>query len=263
MDRLVCGRPEADRPHPALQPGHLHRPLRRRTQGVRGHGRGDASAVTAWAGSPSTWRAGAARPARARASSASSCSSCPARTRRARTAAGARYNPETLEVTYRGRNIAEVLDLTVEAAAEFFADTPAGGPQPADAARRRPRLSAPRPAGHRAVGRRGPTHQAGQRVAARSRRGHTLYLLDEPTTGLHPADVEVLMRQLHGLVDAGTLGGRRRARHGGGGGRGLGRSTWARAGATRAGRIVAAGPPRKVAGASDSATAPYLANALG
>ena len=73
---------------------------------------------------------------------------------------GARYNPETLEVTYRGRNIAEVLDLTVEAAADFFADIPAVARSLRHPARRGPRLSAARPARHRAVRRRGPAHQA-------------------------------------------------------------------------------------------------------
>ncbi len=96
----------------------------------------------------------------------------------------------------------------------------------------------------------------------RAHRTHTLYLLDEPTTGLHPADVELLLHQLHGLVDAGhtvivvehdmsvVAGADWVIDMGPGGGE-------------EGGRIVAAGPPRKVAGASDSATAPYLATTLG
>lgn len=95
----------------------------------------------------------------------------------------------------------------------------------------------------------------------RTRRGHTLYLLDEPTTGLHPADVEVLMRQLHGLVDAGSTvvvvehdmavvaGADWVIDLGPGGG-------------DRGGRIVAVGTPVEVAGAADSRTAAYLAAAL-
>ncbi|WP_406193981.1 excinuclease ABC subunit UvrA [Streptomyces sp. NBC_01017] len=170
---------------------------------------------------------------------------------------GARYNPETLQVAYRGRNIAQVLDLTVEGAAEFFADTPAVARSLGallDVGLGYLRLGQP------------ATELSGgeaQRIKLaselqRGRRGHTLYLLDEPTTGLHPADVEVLMRQLHGLVDAGhtvvvvehdmavVAGADWVIDLGPGGG-------------DAGGRIVAAGPPAQVARASGSATAPYLA----
>ncbi|MFJ3772178.1 ATP-binding cassette domain-containing protein [Streptomyces sp. NPDC090075] len=173
---------------------------------------------------------------------------------------GARYNPETLEVPYRGRNIAEVLDLTVESAAAFFADTPAAARSLGtllDVGLGYLRLGQP------------ATELSGgeaQRIKLaselqRGRRGHTLYVLDEPTTGLHPADVEVLMRQLHGLVDAGhtvvvvehdmtvVAGADWVIDLGPGGG-------------DRGGRIVAAGPPAEVARAADSVTAPYLARSL-
>lgn len=95
----------------------------------------------------------------------------------------------------------------------------------------------------------------------RARRGHTLYVLDEPTTGLHPADVELLERQLHHLVDAGNTVVV--AEHdmtvvagvdwvidlGPGAGDG-------------GGRVVAAGTPAQVAAARGSRTAPYLAARL-
>ncbi|MEU4658904.1 excinuclease ABC subunit UvrA [Streptomyces sp. NPDC023723] len=172
---------------------------------------------------------------------------------------GARYRPGTLEVTYRGRNIAEVLDLTVEAAAEFFADVPAVARSLGallDVGLGYLRLGQP------------ATELSGgeaQRIKLaselqRGRRGHTLYLLDEPTTGLHPADVEVLARQLHGLVDAGhtvvvvehdmsvAAGADWVIDLGPGGG-------------DAGGRIVAAGPPAAVARVQGSATAPYLARA--
>ncbi|MFD8388232.1 ATP-binding cassette domain-containing protein [Streptomyces sp. NPDC059680] len=173
---------------------------------------------------------------------------------------GARYNPETLEVTYRERNIAEVLDLTVEAAAAFFADIPAAARSLGtllDVGLGYLRLGQP------------ATELSGgeaQRIKLaselqRGRRGHTVYLLDEPTTGLHPADVEVLMDRLHGLVDAGhtvvvvehdmtvVAGADWVIDLGPGGG-------------DRGGRIVASGPPERVATAAGSATAPYLARVV-
>lgn len=174
---------------------------------------------------------------------------------------GARYNPATLEVTYRGRNIAEVLDLTVEGAAEFFADTPAVA--------RSLRTLLDVGLGYLRLGQPATELSGGeaQRIKLASelqriRRGHTLYLLDEPTTGLHPADVEVLMRQLHGLVDAGhsvvvvehdmavVAGADWVIDLGPGGG-------------DEGGRVVASGPPGAVATAKGSRTAPYLARATG
>ncbi|MEU1866332.1 excinuclease ABC subunit UvrA [Streptomyces gardneri] len=173
---------------------------------------------------------------------------------------GARYNPETLRVRWRGLTIAEVLDLTVESAAEFFDDIPA--------AARSLRTLLDVGLGYLRLGQPATELSGGeaQRIKLaselqRPRRSATLYVLDEPTTGLHPADVEVLMRQLHGLVDAGhsvivvehdmdvvatadwvlDLGP-------GGGDEG--------------GRIVAAGPPDRVARAAESRTAPYLLRAL-
>ncbi|MFJ5997370.1 ATP-binding cassette domain-containing protein [Streptomyces sp. NPDC092370] len=173
---------------------------------------------------------------------------------------GARYNPRTLEVTYRGRNIAQVLDLTVESAAGFFADTPAVARSLGallDVGLGYLRLGQP------------ATELSGgeaQRIKLaselqRGRRGHTLYLLDEPTTGLHPADVDVLMRRLHGLVDAGhtvivvehdmSV---------------VARADWVidlgPGGGDAGGRIVASGPPPDVARSATSRTAPYLARTL-
>ncbi|MFE7773798.1 ATP-binding cassette domain-containing protein [Streptomyces sp. NPDC057445] len=173
---------------------------------------------------------------------------------------GARYNPGTLEVRYRGRNIAEVLDLTVEAAAEFFAGTPS--------AARSLRALLDVGLGHLRLGQPATELSGGeaQRIKLaselqRTLRGHTLYVLDEPTTGLHPADVEVLMRQLHGLVDAGhsvvvvehdmdvVADADRVIDLGPGGG-------------DEGGRVVAEGTPAEVARAAGSRTAPYLARSL-
>ncbi|MEV7194420.1 excinuclease ABC subunit UvrA [Streptomyces sp. NPDC093510] len=171
--------------------------------------------------------------------------------------AGARYNSETLEVTYQGRNIAEVLDLTVEAAADFFADTPS--------VVRSLRTLLDVGLGYLRLGQPATELSGGeaQRIKLASelqrvRRGHTLYLLDEPTTGLHPADAELLARRLHELVDGGNsvvvvehdmamvAGADHVIDLGPGGG-------------DRGGRIVASGTPAEVSRAEGSRTAPYLA----
>jgi excinuclease ABC subunit A len=116
---------------------------------------------------------------------------------------GARYNPETLEVTYRGKTIADVLALTVDAALEFFAD---------EAVVARP-LTVLREVGlsYLRLGQPATELSGGEaqriKLAAELggvQRGGTLYVLDEPTTGLHPSDVERLLGQIHRLVDAGA-----------------------------------------------------------
>ncbi|TQJ40831.1 excinuclease ABC subunit A [Arthrobacter sp. SLBN-112] len=173
---------------------------------------------------------------------------------------GSRYNPDTLEVTYQGRNIAEVLGMTVDAAAGFLAGVPA-------AARSLQTLQEVG-LGYLRLGQPATELSGGeaQRIKLatelqRARRGHTLYLLDEPTTGLHPADVELLMAQLNRLVDAGNtvivvehamdvVAG----------------ADWVMdlgpAGGDAGGKLVAAGSPAAVAGSRSSRTAPYLAAAL-
>ena len=117
---------------------------------------------------------------------------------------GSRYNAKTLEVEYRGKNIAEVLGMTVDAAWEFFADEPHGAPvartccgawgwATCGSASRRPSCPAARRSG-----------SSWRPSCSGPSAGDTLYVLDEPTTGLHPADVERLVAQLDGLVEAGN-----------------------------------------------------------
>lgn len=117
--------------------------------------------------------------------------------------AGTRYNAETLQILLKGKNIADILDMTVDSAAEFFAEM-------APVARA---LSALRQVGlgYLRLGQPATELSGGEaqriRLATelqREQKGDTLYLLDEPTTGLHPWDVEKLMLQLHGLVEAGN-----------------------------------------------------------
>ena len=116
---------------------------------------------------------------------------------------GARYNPETLAVRYNDLNVAEVLKLTVDAAAEFFHDQPP----------LRHALDVLRAVGlgYLRLGQPATELSGGeaQRIKLatelqRASRGDTLYVLDEPTTGLHPSDIDLLLTQLHGLVDAGN-----------------------------------------------------------
>ena len=77
---------------------------------------------------------------------------------------GKRYNHETLDIRFKGKTIADVLDMPGRRGARVLRPHPEDPPPPADAARRRPGLHAPRPAGHDALRRRGPAHQAGERA---------------------------------------------------------------------------------------------------
>ncbi|WP_298970097.1 excinuclease ABC subunit UvrA [uncultured Psychrobacter sp.] len=169
---------------------------------------------------------------------------------------GQRYNDETLEITYRNKNIAEVLNLTVEAAYEFFAEEA-------------PILRALDALlqvglGYLRLGQPATELSGGeaQRIKLatelqRTQRGDTLYILDEPTTGLHPADVSMLMAQLNGLVDAGNTvimveHDMQVASN----------SDWiidmGPGAGDAGGQIVAQGAPKKVAESKVSRTAPFL-----
>ncbi|KXU83918.1 excinuclease ABC subunit A [Paraburkholderia monticola] len=169
---------------------------------------------------------------------------------------GTRYNTSTLEITWRDKNIAEVLGLTIDAACDFFADE--AGVMRALTALRDIGL------GYLRLGQPATELSGGeaQRIKLatelqRAQRGETLYILDEPTTGLHPADVDRLMLQLQALVDAGNTvvvveHDMRVAAQ----------SDWiidVGPGAGGAGgKIVASGKPAEVAGEKESRTAPYL-----
>jgi excinuclease ABC subunit A len=169
---------------------------------------------------------------------------------------GRRYNRETLEITYKGKNIADVLDMTVDEASRFFRNVPAISD----------RLVAMLDVGlgYLCLGQAGTTLSGGeaQRIKlatelAKKATGRTIYILDEPTTGLHFADIEKLLQVLMKLRDAGNtvlviehnlemikcadwiidLGPE---------------------GGAKGGEIVASGPPEKISRVAESHTGRYL-----
>jgi excinuclease ABC subunit A len=119
---------------------------------------------------------------------------------------GSRYNARTLEIHYKGKNVAEVLGMTVDEAWEFFSD-----PDQEATVRRALETLRSVGVGYLRLGQPATELSGGeaQRIKLatelqRTARGDTLYVLDEPTTGLHPVDVERLVVQLNGLVDTGN-----------------------------------------------------------
>ncbi|MFP3904647.1 MAG: excinuclease ABC subunit A, partial [Armatimonadota bacterium] len=163
-------------------------------------------------------------------------------------------------VEYKGHTIADVLDMTVEEALEVFCSFPKIA--------RRLNVLSDVGLGYLPLGQSAPSLSGGeaQRVKLASElgtrsRGHTLYLLDEPTTGLHTADITRLLRVIHSLVDRGNtvviiehnLDLIKTADYvidlGPGGG-------------THGGTLVASGRPEEVAASEESATAPYLCETL-
>ncbi|RSK43277.1 excinuclease ABC subunit UvrA [Hymenobacter perfusus] len=169
---------------------------------------------------------------------------------------GTRYNAKTLEIQYQEKNIAEVLHLTVDAAWEFFRDE-----APVHRA-----LTVLREVGlgYLRLGQPATELSGGeaQRIKLatelqRTGRGNSLYVLDEPTTGLHPADVERLLVQLQRLTDAGNtvvvVEHDMRV---------VATSDWVLdmgpGAGDEGGQVVAQGPPATVAAAKNSKTAPFL-----
>ena len=174
---------------------------------------------------------------------------------------GQRFNAETLDVAHKGKNVADVLDLSIEQGVEFFSDLPAIG--------RKVAVLNDLGLGYLTLGQSATTLSGGEaqriklasELAKLQRRGHILYILDEPTTGLHLADISKLLDCLHRLVDSGHtvlviehhLDVVKTADHvidlGPEGGRG-------------GGEVVATGTPEDIAGHPRSHTGRYLRGLL-
>jgi excinuclease ABC subunit A len=177
------------------------------------------------------------------------------------TCKGKRYNRETLEVRFKGKSIADVLDMTVEQATEFFENQPS--------IVRKIRTLAEVGLGYITLGQQATTLSGGeaQRVKlatelSKRDTGRTLYILDEPTTGLHFQDIRLLLDVLQKLVEKGNsvlviehnLDVIKVADHiidiGPDGG-------------AQGGQIIAEGTPEKVSKSKKGATAPFLLEELG
>ena len=173
---------------------------------------------------------------------------------------GARYNAQTLKIAWRDRSIADVLAMTVDEALQFFAG---------ESAVQRPlQLLQDIGLGYLRLGQPATELSGGeaQRIKLatelqRMQHGASLYVLDEPTTGLHPADVDKLMTQLQGLVEAGNtvLVVEHEMRV-------VAMCDWVidlgPGAGEEGGRVVFSGAPEALAAAATSRTAPYLARML-
>ncbi|MEA1932924.1 MAG: excinuclease ABC subunit UvrA [Thermodesulfobacteriota bacterium] len=174
---------------------------------------------------------------------------------------GRRYNQETLEIRYKGKNVSDILGMNVEEALDFFENIPPV----------RNRLQTLFDVGlsYISLGQSSVTLSGGEaqriklaRELSKRSTGRTLYILDEPTTGLHPADIQHLLNVLHRLVDSGNsvviiehnLDVIKMADH---------IIDLGPEGGDNGGRVVAVGTPEKIAQNVDSHTGRYLKQVLG
>jgi len=177
------------------------------------------------------------------------------------TCKGSRFNGETLEITYQDKSIADILEMSIEEGVRFFRDQPTIG--------RKIAVLDDLGLGYLTLGQSATTLSGGEaqriklgaELSKLQRRGHALYILDEPTTGLHLADISRLLQCLHSLVDAGhtvlviehQLDVIKTADHiidlGPDGGHG-------------GGEIIATGTPEEIAACKDSYTGHYLRGRL-
>jgi excinuclease ABC subunit A len=119
------------------------------------------------------------------------------------TCKGKRYNRETLEIQYRDKNIAEILEMTISEALQFFSSIPP--------IRRKLEVLEDVGLGYLQLGQPASTLSGGEaqrvrlsRELGKAKKGNTIYILDEPTTGLHFVDIQKLLAVINSLVDAGN-----------------------------------------------------------
>jgi excinuclease ABC subunit A len=173
---------------------------------------------------------------------------------------GARYNQETLQVRYKGLNIAEVLDLSVDEALEFFANVPV--------IKRKLKTLAEVGLGYIRLGQPAPTLSGGEaqrvklsRELSKVATGRTIYILDEPSVGLHAHDVAKLIQALNRLVDKGNtviiiehnMDIIKVADH---------IIDMGPEGGERGGRVIAEGEPEQIAAVAESYTGQFLKSYL-
>jgi len=176
------------------------------------------------------------------------------------TCKGRRYNRETLQVKYRSKNIADILSMTVQEALEFFTNIPP--------IKNRLQTLSDVGLSYISLGQSSVTLSGGEaqriklaRELAKRSTGKTLYILDEPTTGLHPADIQHLLNVLGRLVDSGNtvviiehnLDVIKTADH---------IIDLGPEGGEEGGRIIASGTPEEIAGNKESYTGTYLKQVL-
>ena len=195
-------RPVADRAHAAVQPRHLHRRVRQDPHAVRLHAGGEGARLPPGRFSFNV-KGGRCEACAGDGTIKIEMHFLPDVYVPCEVCKGARYNRDTLDITFKGKNIAEVLDLSIEEAHEFFTNQPT-------IARQLEWLIAVG-LGYVRLGQPAPTLSGGeaQRVKLASElgkraTGRTLYILDEPTTGLHFEDVRRLLGVLQRLVESGN-----------------------------------------------------------
>ena len=253
-------RPEPDRSDAALEPGHLRRPVHPDPRAVRRASRSRACAATRPGRFSFNVKGGRCEHCKGDGILKIEMQFLPDVYVPCEVCHGKRYNREALEIHYKGKSIADVLEMTIAEALDFFSAVP----------NVRAKLQTLNDVGlgYVHLGQPATTLSGGeaQRVKlstelSRRATGRTLYVLDEPTTGLHFADVEKLLEVLHRLVDGGNtvlviehnLDVIKTA-------------DWivdlGPEGGDRGGRIIAEGTPETVARAKGSATGEYLARVL-
>ena len=196
-------RPVADRPQQPVEPRHVHRVLRRDPRPVHGRRRSRWSATYKPGRFSFNVKGGRCEECQGEGVITTQLYFMPDVEVTCGACKGARFNSETLEVTLRGKTIDDILNMSVEEGVTFFAADPSIG--------RKIQVLADLGLGYLTLGQSATTLSGGEaqrikiatELSTLQRAKHTVYILDEPTTGLHLADIERLLESLNKLVDAG------------------------------------------------------------